>query len=176
MIARDVEGEDGALKSQFESCVTKEKLKIIQDRGSKTIDPDSQKADEKQYEAEDMLKRGQCDESFYGREFCQDFKNKLASTFDQNALIEKEEAKDFALENFKLKGLCDPHQLGQAFCKSARDKILKNPVHKDLDNDPSTGSLGPKIPRKNPTIDLDKAPNAGSGTGTGGLARSPFNN
>ncbi len=113
-------------KSALEHCVETEFKGLADNVGSITVNPNVIELDLKG-KADTLLLTGYCDESFFGIDFCRDYKNKLNTvpTVELNE-IKKQKAEN-ALKEFKLYGVCDKFELGADFCKKEKFKLESVP-------------------------------------------------
>lgn len=102
--------------AKMKECVDREENEWYHQKGSKTEDPNAKTKEEKKAEAEELLKQGICDRSYYSEQFCHDFDNKKYETKEENADAKAQEEYDLAMAEFQRSGYCDSKVLSDAFC------------------------------------------------------------
>lgn len=115
--------QDPDFAGQMQQCVQQEENKFYKNKGSETKDQGAPTEEDKRSEADEKLKQGICDESFYGRPFCQDYKSAQAKSEDQDAEAKRKEAYDQALADFQNSGNCNAKILGYEFCNAAKNEL-----------------------------------------------------
>lgn len=120
--------DDQVTKTSLEKCQDEMERKLWKQVGSKTTDPDAESPEDQKLTAEENLKRGVCDTSFFGREFCQDFKQKqwkVPLPPDQLQSVEEAIARNTP---------CAINFVEMSECRRASEEIkMRFVVHEDLE-------------------------------------------
>ncbi|RZK05025.1 MAG: hypothetical protein EOO43_22155 [Flavobacterium sp.] len=122
---------------EWNDCIYEEQLKLFNEEGEKTIDPEAKSREEKRAEALEELKNGYCDVAILGSDFCSGWQREL----DSKKVVEEidlsyPEKYRIAVTRLEMFGECDREVLSQAYC----DKYFT-----DLSSTPVDDSLEPEI-------------------------------
>ncbi len=132
MIATPAEQDLGA-KSAMEICLDVEFKELIDTIGTKTKDPGAEGSEKfRKHRAEDFLKTGYCEESYFGKEYCQAFNNNLHSVPVIGLPADKIENVEAALKDLNETGICDSANLGWEFCIKHKFKLDSVPFDHGL--------------------------------------------
>lgn len=115
--------DDEKFALDWNDCIQIIERELIEQKGQQTADHEAKTKEEKQAEAEELLKQGLCDRGFYTETFCHNFEDVNARTEDEGAEAGKKAEYDEAITELQSRGVCNERVLGYAFCKAYQDEL-----------------------------------------------------
>lgn len=125
MIATPVIDDDYQITG-MDACIKRETKRIIKHVGGKHDVTEGNPVQEKNEKAEDMLKRGYCDEQVYGRDFCMKFKFQRDSVPVIDLESNKQDEYNRAMSELNEGLGCDISVLGADMCRKWRNKMTED--------------------------------------------------
>ncbi len=102
------------------NCISKEDEKLLIESSKFTRDPDA--IDFEKDDPNDALARGNCDSSYFGNDFCKNWKMQAFRTEAQDFNIERKQKSEAAARDLEDKGLCNYSVFGNTFCHNFMQK------------------------------------------------------
>lgn len=162
--------DDERFNLEWNDCVHIEEAELVQEQGSKTTDPDAKTKEQKQVEAEELLKQGICDRSFYSEQYCHDFENERYETKEEDAAAKEQAKVDQAMLELQTLGTCDAAVLGFDFCSKWEYELHSTKAEEEL---PTYGIGDETPPEENPVPEDDLGGVSSWGDPMGGSTAAP---